>query len=114
MSNLVFGVLLAGSILAAVGQLFLKLGVSNEPLSLAWINLKVMIGISCYIIGMLFWMYGLSKAPLSLVYPFTMLTFILVGILSVIILGEHVAALVYIGWIVILLGLAIIQYSSKT
>ena len=47
-----------------------------------------------------------------MVYTFTMLTFVLVGVLGFLLLGEHPSILVVIGWLVIALGVTIVYFGS--
>jgi drug/metabolite transporter (DMT)-like permease len=72
----------------------------------------VVVGLTLYGAGVGLWLYGLSQAPLYMVYTFTMLTFVLVGVLGFLLLGEHPSILVVIGWLVIALGVTIVYFGS--
>jgi drug/metabolite transporter (DMT)-like permease len=106
------GALLVSAALAALGQIFLKIGVGGLARPLDWVNIKTLFGLLLYAIGLLLWLYGLSRAPLSLVYPFAIFTFVLVGALGVVALGERPTGLTLAGWAVICLGLALTQLGS--
>jgi len=105
-------VLASSSCLAALGQLFLKLGAERISNPFHWVNHHVLVGLAFYAAGLVLWLYGLSRAPLYVVYPFAMLTFVLVGLLAIFVLGErpHFAALV--GWAIILFGIAFVFFGS--
>ena len=51
---------------------------------------------------------ALSKLPLSKVYPFTVLTFVLVYVASFVVLGERVTVQVLAGALLVLAGLVVI------
>lgn len=104
--------LLVSAALAALGQLFLKIGVGGLAGPIDWVNIKTLFGLLLYAAGLALWLYGLSRAPLSLVYPFAILAFVLVGALSVVALGERPSGLTLGGWAVICVGLALTQLGS--
>jgi len=112
MNVALFFVLALSSCLAALGQLFLKLGADQMARSSVWLNLQMIIGLGFYIAGLILWMYGLSRAPLYVVYPFALLTFVLVGLFAIIVLGERPAQIVILGWAIISVGVALVYYSS--
>lgn len=104
--------LLVSAALAALGQVFLKLGVGGLPRPLDWINFKTLFGLLLYTLGLALWLYGLARAPLHVVYPFAIFTFVLVGALGVVALGERPSGLTLAGWGIICLGLALTQLGS--
>ena len=53
------------------------------------------------------WMLVLRRVPLSIAYPFVSLSFPLVALLSVVVLGERVGALQLVGLGLIVAGVAI-------
>lgn len=103
--------------LAALGQIFWKLGMKSigliDKYDLGTIieifkNIKVDIGILFYAISTVFWLIALSKKDLSYAYPFIAGTYIIVLILSNIIIGEKFGLYRFVGAIVVLLGLLLI------
>ena len=98
--------------LAATGQVMLKLGVQGQPNAAAMVNPKVLSGLVLYGVGMLIWLWALAQLPLQVVYPFTMLTLILVFMASIIIFNERPSALICLGWAVVGLGVAIVAYAG--
>jgi multidrug transporter EmrE-like cation transporter len=103
---------MGASLLAAAGQLLLKMGASGRTGVFEFANLPIAFGLACYAAGVILWIYALSVAPLYVVYPFTMLTFVLVGLASFLLLGEQPSALAMGGWIVILAGIALVGFGS--
>jgi len=104
--------LVASVVLAASGQLLLKLGATGPVRTLEFVNLQLVTGLVCYAAGAVLWIYALSVAPLYLVYPFTMVTFVLVGAGSYFILGEQPGALSIAGWLVTLVGISLITLGA--
>jgi drug/metabolite transporter (DMT)-like permease len=98
--------------LAAAGQVLLKLGSTGQPTALAMANPKVLGGLTLYGVGMLIWLWALSQSPLQVVYPFTMITLILVFAASVVIFGERPSGLICFGWVVVGCGVAIVAYAG--
>lgn len=64
----------------------------------------IFLGFGAYAAGTMLWLYSLCKGPLYSIYPFTLLTFVLVGIMSVFVLGEQPTPLVMAGAAVIVAG----------
>jgi len=105
--------LLFSACCAAFGQVLLKLGAQGRPDALALLNRELFLGLGLYGIGMALWLYALTRLPLSAVYPFTTLTLVLVGVLSVFMLGERPNLLAMCGWAVILGGVGIVWLSAR-
>jgi len=99
---------LLGSLLAAGGQIFLKLGADGAVGFADYLNTRIAVGFALYAVGSVVWVIALSKLPLSRVYPFTMLTFVLVYVASFAILGERITGQVLAGALLVLAGLALI------
>jgi len=112
MSRSPFMFVVSACILAACGTLMLKYGAMGRNQIREFINLWVMGGDCFYSIGFLLWIVALSKLPLVYVYPFTMLTFLMVGAGSVFLLGEKLTPLGLLGWMVILLGVFLIYLGT--
>jgi undecaprenyl phosphate-alpha-L-ara4N flippase subunit ArnE len=105
--------LLASGLLAAVGQLLFRIGAVGRVGIMEFVNPYIALGIVAYASSTVLWVFALSRAPLSLVYPFTVLTFVLVGSGAVWFLDETLSATVLIGWLVIILGLGIVVVGSS-
>jgi undecaprenyl phosphate-alpha-L-ara4N flippase subunit ArnE len=98
----------AGTLLAAAGQVFLKLGANNAQSVADFVNPKTLAGFLFYGLGSLLWIVALARLPLSRVYPFTVLTFVLVFVASAAILGEPLTSRVLVGAGLVLAGLLVI------
>lgn len=109
--NLHYIVLFASSIIAAMGQLLLKLGASSSITGMLTSG-KLWVGLCCYGVSTLLWIYVLSKEPLSKAYPFTALTFVLVYFLSYTILNETISLMQIVGAFVVLIGFMILALAS--
>lgn len=112
MNKLTLAVLLSSSVLAACGQIFFKIGASGASSLLSFINLRVIVGLACYGLSTLMWIWSLSKAPLVYIYPFTMLTFVLVYAGSMLLLREKFPVSGMFGILLILAGLFFVVRSS--
>jgi drug/metabolite transporter (DMT)-like permease len=101
------------TILAALGQIALKMGAGQgSPMSVAW-SLATWLGLACYGAGVVLWIIALSSAPLTVLYPFTALTFCIVYVASGIFFEEKVGPLGILGVLLVLTGLALVQYSGS-
>lgn len=103
----------------AVGQILLKIGVTNarsapggdvttgmfSHLLLAW-QFWAAILVSGAV--MVFWAWILTFIPLAKAYPFVVLAFVFAGILEAIIFGQSLSASFFVGCALILGGLLII------
>ncbi|MGP8473952.1 EamA family transporter [Burkholderia sp. PR2] len=65
-------------------------------------------GLLCYGAGTVLWIFALSKAGLTVVYPFTVLTFVLVFLAGILFFGERVSYAQWGGVAMILGGLYLI------
>jgi drug/metabolite transporter (DMT)-like permease len=97
-----------GSLLAAAGQIFLKLGATGATTFTDYVNPRLGIGFGLYAIGSVLWVIALSRLPLSRVYPFTVLTFVIVYVASFALLGERISGTVVAGALLVLAGLVVI------
>ena len=105
----VLALLLAGAVLGAIGQLCFKLGAHGRESLVAFLNVWIGLGLFCYGLGTLAWIAALSQARLTVVYPFTVLTFVLVYGLAVVVLGEPLSAQGLLGVGLVLVGLALVS-----
>jgi drug/metabolite transporter (DMT)-like permease len=102
-------VLLAGTLLAATGQLLFKIGASGREAVSSFVNSWLLAGLLSYALGTLLWIYALSKVRLTVVYPFTALTFVLVYLFGVLILHEPTSGKALAGVALVLGGLFLIS-----
>ena len=100
--------LLLGSVLGASGQVLLKTGANGATSLNDYANLWIVLGLGCYALGTAFWLLALARLPLSKVYPFTILTFVLVYVGSVYILGERISITLAVGLALVFSGLVVI------
>ncbi|MFC7397694.1 EamA family transporter [Chelatococcus sp. GCM10030263] len=112
-SSLAF-VLTLSSAFAALGQVLLKVGATDRTTLMSFVNGYVALGLAAYGGGVLLWLYGLSRVPLFLVYPFTLLTFVLVGLASIIWFGERPAPISVVGWLTIIVGLVLVYLGAES
>jgi drug/metabolite transporter (DMT)-like permease len=107
-----YAALLGGSLTAAAGQIMLKHGADGRAALVEFINGNIALGLLLYIVGAVLWIYALAREPLSAVYPFTVLTFVLVMAGSALVLREPISASLAIGIVVVLTGLAIVMFGQ--
>ncbi|HSS28184.1 MAG TPA: SMR family transporter [Usitatibacter sp.] len=115
MSPVTFSLLMAGVLLNAAAQLFLKAGTNRvgafsfDLASLAPAGFKlatspfVIAGLSCYVVSLVVWILGLSRVPVSVAYPLLSVGYIVNAIAAYFLFGEALAPqkLFGIGFIVI-------------
>jgi drug/metabolite transporter (DMT)-like permease len=81
-------ILAFASLAAAGGQLLFKIGAQHRTQLAAFINAPILIGLLLYGVGTVLWIYALAREKLVVVYAFTVLTFAMVYLGSVLLLGE--------------------------
>jgi drug/metabolite transporter (DMT)-like permease len=101
--------LVGGAVCAAAGQLFFAAGAHGRTSLLSFFNLWIIAGLTLYAFGTLFWIYSLSRALLVQVYPFTVLTFVLIYLGSVLILGQRPSLHGLCGVALVLAGLYLLS-----
>ncbi len=102
-----------GSICAAGGQILFKIGADGRDNWSAFLNLWVASGVVVYGIGAVCWVHGLSKAGLITVYPFTVLTAVVVYGAAITIFGERPTVPGMVGIVLIMFGLYLISHGSS-
>jgi uncharacterized membrane protein len=107
----IYVTLLVAAICAAAGQVLLKLGATGRASLVTFINVQIGSGLLLYVLGALLWIAALSKAQLTAAYPFTVLTFVLVYMASIFLLGERPAPHAIIGVVLVLAGLGAIVWT---
>ena len=103
------------TIFTSVGQLFWKLGANRLQLDFFSLitNYPLILGFISYAIGTVLLLNALKLGELSVLYPFISLSFIWVGILSIVFLGEIMTSLKWIAIILIIFGVSMIGWGSK-
>jgi len=93
---------------AAIGQLLFRVGAKGRESLLNFINWHVFLGLCFYGLGTAIWIYALSYEKLVDVYAFTALTFVLVYLGGIFLLGERITVVAMVGIGMILVGLYLI------
>lgn len=111
MPKSVYSMLIAATMCGAIGQVFFKLGANGRNGLLEFVNPWILAGLAAYGLSTMLWIFSLSRAPLTVVYPFTALTFVIVYLAGVLVLGEAASARSITGICVVLVGLYLISTS---
>jgi drug/metabolite transporter (DMT)-like permease len=104
---------LAGAVLAALGQVSFKFGAQGRSGLLDFVNLWIFLGLILYFAGTVFWVLALSAVPLTVLYPFAALTYVLVNLFAVTLLGEQLTTKGMTGTAFVLLGLFLVATSFE-
>jgi multidrug transporter EmrE-like cation transporter len=75
-------------------------------------NPYIAAGVVFYVLGLFTWLITLSKLELSVAYPFQALSFILVGLSSVLLFHESITIHKVIGFVLISVGILVISTSA--
>jgi drug/metabolite transporter (DMT)-like permease len=86
----------------------IQLGATGAQTVWDFVNTRTIAGLALYGVGSLLWIIALARLPLSKVYPFTILTFVLVYAASATILGEPMTPRVLAGAGLVIAGLLVI------
>jgi uncharacterized membrane protein len=113
-------VLILGAVaFSVIGQLFLKSGAGHLAghgrlafLFAASRDVHVLSGLAAWTASTLCWLYVLRVAPLSRAYGMTSLTYVLIFLTSVFLLGERVRAVHAVGTVLIVIGVACLLYGD--
>lgn len=108
MPTLIYGLLLGGSVCAALGQVLFKVGAAGRVSLADFFNVWILLGLLFYGLGTVLWIYSLSKARLTVVYPFTALTFVLVYLFGIYGFNEPTTVRALAGMALVLAGLFLI------
>lgn len=98
---------------AASGQLLFKVGADGVQNASGYINLSIFAGLVLYGLGTMAWIYALSSELLVNVYAFTALTFVLVYLGGVVLLGETITRPALAGVAFVLFGLYLIAVHGR-
>jgi small multidrug resistance pump len=111
--SMIYLALILGAMMAAAGQVMLKLGADGQSSLLGLVNPRVIVGLILYTFASITWLAALTRLPLHVVYPFTILTLVLVFAGSILFLGERPSLLIMAGWGVVCIGVAIVAFASS-
>jgi len=119
MSGKTMVLILSAIAFSATGQVLLKSGAQHlaglgrfEFLLAAARDVRVLSGLAAWIAWTLCWLYVLRVAPLSRAYGLTSLTYVLVPLASVYVLGEQVRRMHVAGIMLITVGIACVLASD--
>ena len=115
MTPVSFSFLMAGVLLNAAAQLFLKAGTNRigefafsldnvMPIGMRIASSPFILGgMACYAVSLVVWILGLSRVPVSIAYPMLSVGYIVNAFLAYMLFGESITAqkLVGIGFIVV-------------
>lgn len=112
-------IIFSSIILAAIGQIILKIGMSKNgeltfaisPMIKAFTNPYVLGGLIFYGVSLIIWLVVLSKENLSFVYPMVAFSYVLTTILARFLLQEDVPPLRWFGLTLIILGISCVAKS---
>lgn len=96
------------AVLAAMGQLLLKIGANGRHAIGEFVNPAIIGGLLLYGLGTVIWIAALASRPLVQVYAFTALSFVLVYLAGVLLLRETLTPSAALGVALVLLGLYLI------
>ena len=102
-------------ILAAVGQLILKIGMNKLGefnLIKTFLSPTVILGLFFYGASLILWLMVLSKEKLSFVYPLVAFSYVVTVLMSKLILKEPVPSLRWVGLGAIIIGILIIAKTA--
>jgi drug/metabolite transporter (DMT)-like permease len=109
MSLAVIAALVGGAICAAAGQLLFAAGARGRTELVSFFNISIVTGLGLYALGTVLWIYSLSRAHLVQVYPFTVLTFVLIYLSAILLLGERLSVPGFCGIMLVLVGLYLLS-----
>ena len=124
MTSSAFAFLLAGVLLNAAAQLFLKAGtnatgvitLSRDDAIATLLRLAtvppILAGIACYAVSVVVWILGLSRVPVSVAYPMLSLGYVVNAIAAQLLFGEAVTLQRWLGIGFIVLGVIVVARSA--
>ncbi|MDP3822966.1 MAG: hypothetical protein Q8R33_15955 [Burkholderiales bacterium] len=113
MKQQVIAFALIGAVLAALGQVSFKQGADGRAVLVDFMNLWILLGLALYFAGTVFWILALSVVPLTILYPFAALTYVLVNVFAVTLLGEQLSVRGVAGTGFVLLGIFLVATSIE-
>ncbi len=108
------GLVILGTIIGALGPIYLKKGSKNFSLNIVKLitNYNLIAGCFFYGLATIVFIPALRGGELSILYPFVALTYVWVSILSVKMLNEKMNAIKWLGIACILIGVSFIGLGS--
>ena len=110
------GLILGTILMLSLGQVLFKSASSQLDLSQpsTWISLPLVAALTVYGVATAAWLVVLSRVPLSFAFPFYGLAFLFVPALAALFLREPLRWPVLLGGVVILCGIAITSWGSRS
>ncbi|RLI98880.1 MAG: hypothetical protein DRP06_04550 [Candidatus Aenigmatarchaeota archaeon] len=110
MSGKIILLVLFAAFLGSLGQLFFKKGSANLSFNVMSLltNWYLILGLCLYGISTIIYVYALSYGELSMLYPIIATSYIWTCFLAVLILGEHMSFVNWVGILFILLGVSLV------
>lgn len=116
MNVLNFFLLSICSLLIATGQLLFKRASNNfqqieniNQFAGAIFSRHFVLALAIYSIATMLWIWLLREIPLTRAYPFIALSFVIVPLLSFVFLGETVGYMYFVGLMLILAGICVVN-----
>ncbi|MCI4410691.1 MAG: EamA family transporter [Thiotrichales bacterium] len=118
-----FSIILAGVLLNAVAQLFLKAGTnvigdlqnSGNNIILIFFNVifeyHIFLGLVCYVLSVGIWIVALSRVEVSIAYPMLSIGYVLNAVMAYYLFGEALNLHKLIGIVIIMIGVYILARS---
>jgi len=115
---------LGAIVLASMGHLLIKLGVTAGAHNLAgggvlnrighyFLQPATLTGLGIYGAGTLLWIYAVSQRNISFLYPLTALTYVAVALGGKLMFGEVVSSQRWFGIGIVMIGVAMLQLSAR-
>lgn len=120
MNPIILSLLLAGVLLNALGQLFLKAGtnavgvfaLSPGDIFIALLKLSVqppiIAGVLCYLSSLIVWVVALSRTPVSIAYPILSIGYIVNAVAAWVLFGERLSFTKLAGMLIIIGGVTLV------
>lgn len=99
-------ILLFSTFLGSIGQLLFKLGLTPTT-----ILIYLILGFLAYALSTVLYLYALGRMHLSWAYGMGGLSYVFASILALLILGEQISPLRWVGILVIAIGAALVGLS---
>lgn len=102
------------TLFTSTGQILFKISSKNlDSIINILTNIPLYLGFFFYAIGALLMIISLKYGELSVIYPFISLSFVWVNIFSIVMFGEFVSIINWVGIVGIILGVSLIGYGSS-
>jgi multidrug transporter EmrE-like cation transporter len=123
MSALSFGLILAGVVLNALGQLLLKAGTNAvgqfefSGANVVPVGMKlalqpyIVTGVVCYLVSLVVWLMALSRVEVSIAYPMLSIGYVINAVAAWYLFGEAVTPMRMLGIGIIVVGVYVVARS---